>query len=448
MAGLKRGNPGRRSEGIAGIRIGGAAALAAAALALLTAAPVAGAAPGDLDPSFARDGKKLTTFGAPAAAYSVAIGGKGRIVAAGTKHDRWFAAARYKPNGNLDDSFDGNGRTTTSFGDRHLYNAARGVAIADGGRVVAVGGIGTPGSGHPNRFAVVRYRSDGTLDRSFSNDGIATTNFFPGGHEETATSVAIDDGGRILVAGYFLDGTQTPRFALARYRRHGGLQRPFGNEGMMTTTFPGGAAANAVTIQAATNRIFVAGAGGPDGAGDFALARYRGGGRLEREFGNGGKVITDFGANDGAYSVAVHSGDVIAAGFTASQSRRSERFALARYRPDGRLDEGFGGDGKVTTGFGNKGSEARSVAVDPHARVVAAGTARVDRDRMFALARYKADGNRDRSFGVAGKVTTSFQEEAGDSTAESLAIDSRDRIVVAGHTRGSFALARYVGYRR
>jgi hypothetical protein len=45
-------------------------------------------------------------------------------------------------------------------------------------------------------------------------------------------------------------------------------------------------------------------------------------------------------------------------------------------------------------------------------------------------------------------MTTSFQDEAGDSTADGLAIDSRDRIVVVGHTRGSFALARYIGYRR
>jgi uncharacterized delta-60 repeat protein len=431
---------------MAGIRIG-AVALTVTALVSMAAAQVANGAPGDLDPSFARDGKKLTTFGAPAAAYSVAIGDKGRIVAAGTKHDRWFAAARYKPNGNLDDAFDRDGRATTSFGDRHLYNAARGVAIADGGRVVAVGGIGSADSGHPNRFAVVRYRTNGELDRSFSGDGIAITNFWPGGHEETATSVAIDDGGRILVAGYFLDGRQTPRFALARYRRHGALQRSFGDEGMVTTTFPGGAAANAVAISA-TNRIFVAGTGGPEGAGDFALARYRGGGRLEPEFGNGGKLITDFSANDGAYSVAVDGGDVVAAGFTGSQSRGSERFALARYTPDGRLDEGFDGDGMVTTGFGNKGSEARSVAVDSRARVVAAGTTRVNRDRMFALARYEPDGDPDRSFGEQGKMTTSFQDEAGDSTADGFAIDSRDRIVVVGHTRGSFALARYIGYRR
>ena len=64
-------------------------------------------------------------------------------------------------------------------------------------------------------------------------------------------------------------------------------------------------------------------------------------------------------------------------------------------------------------------------------------------ERGFALARYRPDGSRNRSFSHDGKVTTDFNSRYDG--ANSVAIDPRRRIVAAGYARGHVALARYHG---
>ena len=85
-------------------------------------------------------------------------------------------------------------------------------------------------------------------------------------------------------------------------------------------------------------------------------------GDLDRSFGTGGKVTTDFaGDQDTARALVVQG--------TASSSppgagRRSRGglgdFALARYNPDGSLDTTFGTGGKVTTDFPGGGDGQRA----------------------------------------------------------------------------------------
>jgi uncharacterized delta-60 repeat protein len=119
-------------------------------------------------------------------------------------------------------------------------------------------------------------------------------------------------------------------------------------------------------------------------------------------------------------------------------------FALARYNQDGSLDTGFGGDGTVTTDSGGNDS-ADAVVVQPNGKVVAAGTS----SSSFALARYNQDGSLDTGFGGGdGLVTTAFPGSEGDEGNELLLQPNR-KLVVVGTThippngRGSFALARY-----
>ena len=91
------------------------------------------------------------------------------------------------------------------------------------------------------------------------------------------------------------------------------------------------------------------------------------------------------------------------------------------------------------------------VASDSRGRIVAAGYTGDFPDWDFALARYRRNGSLDGSFGAHGKVTTDL---GMTDSASSVAIDSHDRIVVAGRTdflppccggteAGDFALVRY-----
>ena len=80
-------------------------------------------------------------------------------------------------------------------------------------------------------------------------------------------------------------------------------------------------------------------------------------GALDPTFGRAGKVITDFGQIDGIYDVAVQpNGKIVAVGDSYERGTPTDRFALTRYTKSGVLDRTFGAGGKVTTDFGRTSS--------------------------------------------------------------------------------------------
>jgi uncharacterized delta-60 repeat protein len=412
-------------------------------LPVLTPARAQGA-PGDLDPSFGNGGQVTTPFPGGAWASSTAIDPKGRILVTGGSDCRkhkpgagCFALARYRPDGSLDGSFGGEGKVATHF---QGGAGAGSVALDSMGRIVVAG---TRGSGSEIGFAVARYRTNGKLDHSFGGDGKVNTRLRG---NATANSVTCDPRNRIVVA-----GTNGGGFAIARYRPNGKLDRSFGEGGKVTTGFRPETGANAVAIDPG-GRIVVAGSASDlDGFySDFALARYGPNGSLDPSFGTGGKVITDLGGEDSANALAIESGGrIVAVGDSADIDGQSSVFSLAAYRSNGTPDPTFSGDGQETTRFNGYGA-ALGGGIDSQGRIVAAGLSRPG----FALARYATNGDLDSSFGVGGKVTTHIGPDYS-AIAEGMTFDSQDRIVTVGHlsrrigTVGHvsrrFLVARYLG---
>jgi uncharacterized delta-60 repeat protein len=264
---------------------------------------------------------------------------------------------------------------------------------------------------------------------------------------QTVYAVVIDSRDRIVVAGTAGYSGQH-EFALARYKPNGRLDRSFSVDGRVTTNFPGGdTSALGVAIDS-HGRIVAAGYTGDYPDWDGALARYKPNGARDRSFGTGGKVITDFVAT----SVAIDSHDRIVVAGSGLGDLDSD-FLIARYHRDGNLDPAFGTGGEVTTDFGGSDG-ASSIAIGSHGRIVTAGDTSPPSGggSEFALARYTRDGSLDASFGAGGKVITDFRGRQDGAT--SVAIDSRGRTVAVGSTadhrivyHGSagsrFALARY-----
>jgi uncharacterized delta-60 repeat protein len=254
-----------------------------------------------------------------------------------------------------------------------------------------------------------------------------------GGSGSLAPGLALLANGKIVVV-----GTANRKFAVARYNIDGALDPSFGNEGKVTTDLTTGLDyAIAVTSQDG-GKIVVVGKAGYRG---FALARYRRSGTLDESFGEGGTVRTFFGpypVRASANDVAIQpNGQIVAAGWAG---RNYVHFALARYNHDGTLDSSFGRDGRVRTDIGRSVEAAQGVAIQDNGKIVAAGMAGFY--RKFAVARYKANGALDASFGNGGKVTTSFG--AGIVVAWGLALQADGRIVMAGRGGGAFAIGRYL----
>lgn len=287
----------------------------------------------------------------------------------------------------------------------------------------------------------------GALDPSFSGDGKVRTNFTAG--DDFAGGVAVQADGKIVAAGR---AGGFDEFALARYNTDGTLDTSFGGNGKVRTNFTSGFDwANGLALQADGKIIAVGRAGG--GGGRFGLVRYDTDGTLDTTFGGDGKVTTNMGrGEEEATGVAIQAnGKVVAVGYTDMPHEFGDtfgpgKFALARYRVDGTLDAGFGGDGRVKTRFGRTGSSAaEDVAIQADGRIVVAGHAS-GRGGRFALARYNLGGALDDSFGGDGRATTNFT--AGEDLAFGVAIQVNGRVVAAGHAAmvgGVFALARYLG---
>jgi uncharacterized delta-60 repeat protein len=416
--------------------------------AAFSASVVAGAlaAAGDLDPTFGGDGTVTARFlgGEANVVGGVAMQADGKIVVAGGLSGR-FALMRFNADGTRDETFSGSGKVTTDLtgaSSANGWDEAHAVAIQADGKVVAVGEAG----GRGGRFAIVRYKRSGKLDDTFSSDGKRFTNFSSG--PDVASGIAIQTNGKIVaVGGAHLGGLAADgRFALARYNTHGTLDKTFGGDGKVMTNFtPVMDVARGVAIQS-DGKILAAGGMASSESG-FALARYKANGTLDSSFDGDGRVTTDFpGIGDSASGIAIQTdGKIVAAGDSGEASHLETEFALARYNEDGSPDASFGGDGTVTTNFTDSLDRATGVAIQSDGKIVAAGSAKFD--RLFAVARYDPlDGTLDTSFGGDGKVTTNLFSGYGDS-AKGVAIQADGKIVVAGDVgfNRSFAVVRYLG---
>ena len=176
----------------------------------------------------------------------------------------------------------------------------------------------------------------------------------------------------------------------------------------------------------ADGKILVAGVG----MRNFAVARYNSNGTLDTSFDGDGKLTTDFGGSDYVSGMAIQAdGKIVVAGGSNSD------FAVARYNSNGTLDTSFDGDGKLTTDF--RGYDlANTMAIQADGKILVAGGS----DSDFAVARYNSNGTLDTSFDGDGKLRINFSD--GYDFANSMAIQTDGRIVLAGTNSRDFALAR------
>ena len=169
------------------------------------------------------------------------------------------------------------------------------------------------------------------------------------------------------------------------------------------------------------------------------LLVHAGDGDLDPTFGDGGKVITDFGRGDAhANAIAVQAdGKIVAAG-RAYRPSFGQDIALARYNLNGTLDNTFGVSGMLVTDFFGYRDEATALAVQADGKLVVVGSAYKDNYYLCALARYNADGSLDMSFDTDGKVVLDIADtDGGEGGCNALVAQQEGILLVAGWTKGS-----------
>ncbi|MGD8340589.1 MAG: Calx-beta domain-containing protein [Gammaproteobacteria bacterium] len=282
------------------------------------------------------------------------------------------------PGGEIDPAFGDNGLV-------HISDGHHGVAVmqqpADGKLLVA-GDF--PDSAGVTTFGVVRMNPDGTLDRSFGAQGLATIDF--GGVASQAMAMELQPDGGIVVAGVAL--VDPPQFrhviALARLDTVGQLDPTFGNGGLVFAQGPGGRQIGVRAIRRADNgQLVVVGTAFGGLVDDVLIARFNSNGSLDTAFGAG-----------------------IDPGMTIVNTDQWADPVTAFLQPDGKI---------VVCGTDYGWWEAPS--------------------QMFVV-RANADGSLDATFGEVGNWHLPLEDPYGDSSVGSCVLTSDGAIVLAGRAAG------------
>ncbi|MEP6904202.1 MAG: hypothetical protein ABJA66_20960, partial [Actinomycetota bacterium] len=388
-------------------------------------------ADGTLDTTFGTGGRVVINLNYSDEAFGAALQTDGKILIAGLAAPNGssgnLAIVRLDANGVLDSTFNGNGKVLSPF----AASFARSIAVQPDGKIIAGGSVF---SGSRDDFTAERYNANGSLDMTFGNGGRVVTVVSSGANR--ANNVVLQTDGKFILSGYA--ATTTQQFALARYNADGTLDTTFSGDGIQMTGIRFSSAIFQTVVQPDAKILSVGittPAPGSGNTNDFALIRYDAdgtgptptptptptatptptptpGGTIDTTFGGTGKVTIDFGGTAGYAAandtVAQRDGKLIVAGYNRSTAAATGDFAIARLNLDGSLDTTFDGDGKLTTDFsGNADDAINAVALQTDGKIIAAGFTTVSSSQKTALIRYNTDGSVDTTFASSGRYLLS-----------------------------------------
>lgn len=303
---------------------------------------------GKLDPTFGPnlDGKILVSFaGDLDRARDLAFQSDGKIVVVGhSDHLRKFAAVRLTTAGKLDTTFDGDGKKSWDMGGSS--NTAESVAVQNDGKIVVAG---RRYSGGNDDFAVARLNANGSFDSSFDGDGRRSVGL---GDNEVTTGVAVLSDGKILVTGQSSNaaqagGTATKSgIAAIRLNKNGSLDSTFDGDGQARYYLGQMVQTSGMVVQG--NKVVITGTfNGGSGSADLVMARLGGDGKLDTTFGGSGTgwQTTDLGGKDVAYgALKPTNGGILVSALSNSGT------AFVKFTADGALDTAFGSGGIARPG--------------------------------------------------------------------------------------------------
>ncbi len=393
---------------------------------------------GAIDTSFSVDGIVTTATGPSQDIASASVRqSDGKTVVVG-RSQNGFAVARYEVNGQLDTTFSGDGLNVIRVPIENSEAIVKSVAIASDGKILIFGSLVTviDFSGVSD-LAVVRLNADGSIDTTFSDDGILIID--RGGFEQ-GTSLLPLSGGKFLIAGQSNNGQPF----VSQYLSTGEIDRSFSGDGTTPIAIQE-ALINSMVLQP-DGKIVLAGTKltsvGRTPSFVF-IARLLADGSMDTDFGNGGRFIDTANFQNTGNSVALQTdGSILVAGETVeiSDGVANTDMAVSRYAFNGSPDNLFRTrrivfDERASySAFltGRLNSTGNSVLVDPAGKIVIAGSA----GNNMAVVRLNADGTPDSSFAADGRLVESFGQ--GKTSAASAVVQSNNRLVVSGSFRSNY----------
>jgi len=371
-------------------------AVPATAIASTLAAPLAQAASGDLDLSFASEGRlgPLIDLEGPAWAIEAPDDG-GAILGGGVLesycgwyycwYDPWFEASNFVSATTEDGGID------AGYGPFEVT----GVEVLDiarqaDGKVVAAGRRVSARNASVNTLVIFRLESDGALDAGFGNQGIVELDTTIFGAHNQANAVLVEPDGRIAVA-----GARDESLIVMRLDANGALDGTFGTDGIFT--------GSAHDYYAGTRLARVSTGGYRVTTSDGSACRILGltaAGAVDAAFGDAGYAPV---AEDQGGAIACHSLDVQADDRLLVVGIAADSPFAVRLLADGMPDASFAAPEVASM------NEATAVTVADDGKILVGGSGL----RGATVMRLQATGQLDALFGDAGSTIIDLPTDDG-----------------------------------
>ncbi len=389
------------------------------------------AADGDLDTSFDGDGKVSTDVGAN---YDSAINAveqtDGKIVTVGTTRNTDSSAdpdnllvVRYNTNGSLDTSFGTDGKVIVINTTSVITNfgLASGLALQSDGKILVTTANGRRGT-------LFRFNADGSRDTAFGDNGLLS---LPNSGSEFLTflsDVAVLPSGKILVAGAANNNTLNQAFGLARLNQDGLFDTAFGTGGIVRTSFTVGTTAAAATeISLASNgKILLGGSINPQTTpAQVGIAVYNADGSPDTTFNTSGKLLVAT-ANANLFSSIAWQADgkIVTVGRKPHGDSGQAPY-FQRITSGGMIDTAFGTNGEVFPMLTNLPLiNLNDVAIQPDGKILGFGNGFVSFQggltSWLTVVRLSPNGAFDSTFGSSGIVATPFNTSFSSNQSQAL----------------------------
>ncbi len=399
--------------------------------------------PGSLDKTFGNNGRIISSVNNTSTdgIDALAIQSDNKIVATDdfitNTGERKMLIIRYNRNGTIDQTFSGNGKVIPSING----NFSSDVKIQTDGRILVAGSSLQALTSYD--IILLRYNVDGLIDNSFGNNGKVLIDLE--GIEDESPKIAIQTDGKIVIA-WQSGANDNAKFALTRLNPNGAFDTTFGKGGKTGVVIGNNSQTHGITAIGLVNgngKIIVAGAAlGNSGTTDFITIKFDKFGKLLDY------TFADFGnTNDVATCLAIQPDKKILVGGlingTPLVGQDYYKIGLVRYNISGSIDSSFGQNGKVITVIDSTFADDACFALllQQDGKFIVGGRSSL----KFALARYRNNGKIDKSFGKGGIILTQVGNQ--DASIRCLAWQG-NKIIAGGYSyrfNYDFALCRYNG---
>ena len=393
------------------------------------------AQPGTLDSSFGVNG--VTPVTGFEIAHAISLQQDGKVIVAGEIRGTAFIVSRFNRDGSIDESFGQQGTVKTSLKATHDFytQEATSVAVQQDGKIL-VAGSGFYLDQYDDaqiNFLILRYNTDGSLDESFGDRGAVITDFEL--HVDYIYSMILQPDGKIVAGGIsWIDAL------VARYNSDGSLDTGFGNgNGWVRQPLNGVGSCRGLALEPDGKLVMLA------GVTDLYsyLFRYNQNGSIDASFGVNGKVVTNAADKEELYDIAVQEdGKILAAGYSYKYYIGTDVGLLFRYNQDGNYDTSFGEGGKVINRIDTGSFSINHVHIQPDNQIITTGAYSRKNDSYNytgSVIKYNKDGSYNQHYGVNGMILTT----KGNAKDAALQLDGKT-IILEGKL-GVYFLSRYNG---